>query len=202
MNKETELNWLHCQRTHYYPAQPVPQMPRQLEYFHWDWSRPGFHEGENNNHFSVDVWSSVSMILLITKSDLSKPFKPFWMVVFNVIPQVLQDPKNTTTIFQLVWRRALVGTKAAPVCLAQNLFRFLDLFQVMIILRSSKIVGYFHKFTESITTRLIHQLLSDGFLLRRWRQERSVVWFLTSESLRISSDHKYVTIWTLWGFYY
>ena len=95
------------------------------------------------------------MILLITQSDLSKPFKPFWMVVFNVIPQNLQNPKKTTTIFQLVWKRTLVGTKAAPVCLAQNLFSFLDLFQVMIILRSSKIVGYFHKFTESVTTRFM-----------------------------------------------
>ena len=46
---------MHCQRIHYYPAQPVPQlqMPRQLEYFHCDCSRPGYHEGTNNNYFSV-----------------------------------------------------------------------------------------------------------------------------------------------------
>ena len=54
-------------RTHYCPAQPVPQMPRQLEYFHCYWYRPGFHEGENNDHFSVNIWSSASMILLITQ---------------------------------------------------------------------------------------------------------------------------------------
>ena len=109
------------------------------------------------------------MILLITQSESSKPFKPQWMFVFNVIPKGVQDPKDT---FIMVWKRALKGAKAAPVCLAQNLLCFLDFFQVMIILRSSKIVGYFHKFTESITTRFLNQLLPDGFLFRRGQQGR------------------------------
>ena len=62
--RNTELNWLHCQRTHSYSTQPVPKMPRHMELFNCDWYCPGFHEGENNDHFSVNFWSSVSMILL------------------------------------------------------------------------------------------------------------------------------------------
>ena len=132
------------------------------------------------------VCSYVSMILLITQSESSKPFKPQWMFVFNVIPKGFQDPKDTFITLLMVWKRALKGTKAAPVCLAQNLLCFLDFFQVMIILRSSKIVGYFHKFTESITTRFLNQLLPGGFLFRRVHQGRLDVWFLTSESLNFS----------------
>ena len=42
--KKTRLSRLHCQRTHYYPAQPTPQMPGHSDisivYDH----RPGFHD--------------------------------------------------------------------------------------------------------------------------------------------------------------
>ena len=43
------------------------------------------------------------MILLITQSELSKPFKPQWMFIFNVIPKGFQDPKETFTTFLMVW---------------------------------------------------------------------------------------------------
>ena len=107
---------MHCQRTHYYPAQPDPQKPRHLDVSICDKYRPGFSE-ETADHFSATIWSYVSMRFLITQGDLSKPVKSLWMFVFNVVPEVFQDPKKTFSIFLLGWKRALKGTKAAPVCL-------------------------------------------------------------------------------------
>ena len=131
--------------------------------------------------------SYVSMILLITQSELSKPFKPQWMFVFNVIPKGFQDPKDTFSTFLVVWKRALKGTKAAPVCLAQNILCFLDLFQVMVIVRGSEIMGYFYKSTKSITNRFFPQLLSENLLFRRGHYGRlDDELFLIPESLNIS----------------
>ena len=112
---------MHCQRTHYYPAQPDPQKPRHLDVSICDNYRPGFHE-ETADHFSATIWSYVSMRFLITdhlitQGDLSKPVKSLWMFVFNVVPEVFQDPKETFSIFLLGWKRALKAAKAAPVCL-------------------------------------------------------------------------------------
>ena len=131
--------------------------------------------------------SYVSMKLLITQSELSKPFKPQWVFVFNVIPKGFQDSKETFTTFLLVWERALKGAKAAPVCLAHNLLCFADLLQVMVIVWGSEIMGYFYKSTKSITNRFIPQLLSGNLLFRRGRQGRlDGDMFLISESLNIS----------------
>ena len=44
------------------------------------------------------VCSYVSMILLITQSESSKPFKPQWMFIFNVIQRVSRIPKGRLPI--------------------------------------------------------------------------------------------------------
>ena len=109
---------MHCQRTHYYPAQPDPQKPRHLDVSIVIYIVQASVKKETADHFSATIWSYVSMRFLITQGDLSKPVKSLWMFVFNVVPEVFQDPKKTFSIFLLGWKRALKGAKAAPVCLA------------------------------------------------------------------------------------
>ena len=48
--KETAIGLIPLPGTHYYPAQPVLQMPRQLDCFQGDDTRLGFWQGRTNSH--------------------------------------------------------------------------------------------------------------------------------------------------------
>ena len=105
--KKQRVNWSHCQRTHYYPAQPVEiQRSPDSGMFPLRLTSPRLQWGRKDVHFPVCVWSCVSMTLLIAQSDLSQPFIRPWMVCLNVVPEVFKYSKKTPTIFQLAWSRA------------------------------------------------------------------------------------------------
>ena len=48
--KETAIGLIPLPGTHYYPVQPVLQMPRQLDCFQGDDTRLGFWQGRTNSH--------------------------------------------------------------------------------------------------------------------------------------------------------
>ena len=88
MNKETEVYWIHCQGTHYCPAQPVSQKPRQVECFQGDWFRPGFHEEENINGdwgLSGDAYFAISETL---------PYKLHWDALTKLQSKMSKEVKN------------------------------------------------------------------------------------------------------------